>query len=426
MSMLLLAGDRLNLLKASVAVGGISSSQSEDPLFAGPSGFPWEGLADGKPGSISKFASLLSTPDILADIDLIVASGADGTFDNVPSFPAGWTTSLTGTGAVARDTGNKHAGPSSVKLSAGTGSATVYVDVVVRTGSSNRIAVWLKADASSTVGARIQNQQTGYYWNGTTWTKAVSTWVTKTGAGAFTEHTSVVPVESYDTMTGPLATLRVSFFNATIGSDGWVDDAILIPAVDFCSIHGHNIDPRSAPELFSSDDGAAFTSRALFTMRKPSCFVRITTPIYARYWKLLFSDINSSTSGPIWMGELVLGKAAIFRSTAQPMQAGYSAQQVLVPRRFGAPAAYAMGQFELRSIPLKVLCESVTDRKTFFDEWRRCLAGAPAVVVPHDSDGHTDVIFGKLPDTLPHDWQNTKFVTITMPVDELPLPVITG
>jgi hypothetical protein len=304
--------------------------------------------------------------------------------------------------------------------------------VTVRAGSSFKLSMWMESDATAIMHGYVQNLQTGKYWDSTQWTTATNVWAQQATPGSTTFQTTV-EVEDLSEVGAPVTTLRVMFQNPQSASNGWVDLAQMIPGVNFCSVHGHNIDPRSAPTLRSSTDNfvASDDLRATFDLKQPSFYAYLgsqfkDTTGYIRYWRILFASTNSTTSGAIYCGEVMLGDVLELRGPALPLQANYFDQQVRVPHRFGAPAVFGMGSHELRSFPMTIRCESTDDRDEFFDEWRRTLGGYPVVFVPHNGDGHGDVVYGLMEESVPHSWATESFVTVSTTVDELPHPVIIG
>jgi hypothetical protein len=423
---ILLAGRQANALETA---NDVTVSPSADALFPGTN------LYDSKPGTVFKFGSLTASPTITVDLDMIEDTGG---FETVSGFPVGWTTAVSGTGAVTQesDLANVQFGDYSALLEtpAGAGVASLYRDVVVRAGSTVLVEAWLKTDATALAEAAIRDQKTGMYWTGTAWQSAATTWATHSGSGPFSRYVSAVEVEDVTTVGGAVTTLRFQFSNATTTSEAWVDGVTICPAISFCSIHGHNIDPRSAPVLRSSIDNFVVddTSRGTLTPAQPAFYLDLGSVISSasaaipRYWRLAFADTNSAASGAIYIGELVLGEGVTYRSGALPLQANYSAQQVRVPRRFGAPAVFGMGDHELRSFPLTLRTETVAERDALFDEWRRTIQGYACVVVAHGADGHTDVLFCLAGDAMPTSWATKIFAALSVEFEELPHPLITG
>jgi hypothetical protein len=423
---ILLAGRQANVLETAQT---LTVSPSADALF------PASNLYDRRPNTVFKYGSLTTAPTITVDLDMIDDTGG---FETVSGFPVGWTTALSGTGAVTQESDLAHvySGDYSAMLETpgGAGVASIYRDVVVRAGSTVLVEAWLQADASSLVEAAIRDQKTGRYWNGTAWQDASTTWAAHSGAGPFSRYTSAVEVEDVTTVQGAVTTIRIQFSNAVSTSEGWVDGVTVCPAVSFASIHGHNVDPRSSPDLLYSIDNFAASSELAgrFTPLQPSFYLDLGSIVYdvtasiPRYWRVAFANTNSAASGAIYIGELVLGEAVTYRSGALPLQANYSAQQVRVPGRFGAPHVYGMGDHELRAFPLTLRTETVAERDALFDEWRRTIQGYPCVVVPHESDGHGDVLFCLAGDAMPISWATKTFAALSVEFEELPHPLITG
>ncbi len=409
--MLWLGGPKANVLESS---GGVTASPSADSLF------PTTALYDRHPGRIFKFGSLTAAPTLTTDIDMVQGHGGfelgDLTLD-------GWTAAVSGAGVTGLTITQQRTGNYGVELDASAGGiASVYRDIVVRSGSLLKLTVWLKTDGVGIARGRIRNQQTGNYWDGASWTAAATPWASS-GTAVYDDEITTIPTEDLATCGGPLTTLRVEIYNADPGKV-WADDISLIPGVSFASVHGHNIDGRSAPVLRASTDNFVASDVLISTptLVQPS-FYSTFTRAYYRYWRIAFVDTNSAA---IYLGEWVLGDPESFRGPALPLQANYSAQQVRVPHRFGAPAVYAMGTSELTAVPMTVRCESYADRLAFMQEWKRTLGGYPVVVVPHDGDSHTDVIYGLMSDALPHSWATKRFVTLSTEIEPLPLPLITG
>jgi hypothetical protein len=419
--MIWLGGQRMNLLETGISV---TPSVSADALF------PASGLYDRHPSTIFRFGSRTATPNVTADLELM---GATGGFESWSGgSPVGWTETNTGTGAVTEESGTVYEGTRAAALVlSGDGVASIYRDVTVRTGQRLQITSALGSDsAPGGCILRIRNQDTGNYAapDGS-WQSASQDFQANdiTGVGGYQAFSTNTQVESFATIQKPTTVIRLQIYNEVAASTGWADAVYVCPGYNFCSIHGHNIDYRSTPTFRTSPDNfpGAGTLRATFTSRQPSMFVSLAVQ-YERYVRVLFADTNSEASGAIYMGELVVGDATEYRSPALPLQANYLDTQVRVPRRFGAPAVFGMGSHELRSYPMSLRFETVAERIAFMDEWRRTLGGYPVVVVPHNGDSHTDLLYGLPSEDLPHSWSTTTYSTLSMTVEEMMHPLVTG
>lgn len=419
MTMLWLGGQRMNLLETATSV---TPSVSADALF------PTTALYDGHPSTVFRFGSRTSAPNVTANLEM---AGDTGLFESWSGgTPVGWTEANTGTGAVTEEAVVVAEGTRAAKFSAGTGTATLYKDITFRVGQKLRISSQLYQGSLGGMILRVRNQDTGNY------ATSAGTWLTTSqdfqspgsSTGAYELSSTDITVEDFATVQKATTVVRFQLYNEVGASDSYADNVKILPGYNFASIHGHNIDYRSSPQFRTATDNfsGAGALQATFTVRQPSMYVKLSSTIYQQYVRVLFADTNSETSGAIYMGELVVGEAAEYSSPALPLQANYLDTQVRVPRRFGAPAVYGMGAHELRSYPMSLRFETVAQRTAFLDEWRRALGGYPVVVVPHNGNSHVDVLYGLPSEDLPHSWSTTTFSTLSMTVDEMMHPLVTG
>lgn len=422
MSVLCLAGQRFNLLENATTV---TLSTAADSLF------PATNLYDRNPASIFKFGSLTSDPTITFDLDQL---GDTGGFETASGFPVGWTEVNTGTSDVTRDTIIFDTGAASAKFTSsgggGAGIASAIKDITMRSNQRAHLYWALAGDAGlGRQEIRVRNQQTGYFLvdnslPATVWDAGDNELDFVTG-DTFQSENGVFQVQDFTACGGATTTVRIELQNANNGTVGQADSLHMDPAVNFCSIHGHNIDTRNTVTVESSDDNSAWTVRGTFTVRKPSMYVSFST-IYARYWRVKFTGTNSTASGPIWIGELVLGDAqTLSTGPLYPMSVGYRDYQIRVPMRWG-DQAYGLGQAFTRSLPLNLQATSMTNRLEILEVFERSRGGHPLVIVPHNADSHTDVIYGRLATDLPHDWLTRSIAKITTSVEELPFPFVTS
>jgi hypothetical protein len=420
MAALVIAGRLGNALTGA----SFTSSPAADALF------PFSKLSDGVPGARGKFGSLTAAPSITADIDML---RGEGTFEAGDLAADGWTAVLGGSGVADVDTSPVHSGTYSLVLDAGSGLASCYNDVTVRAGQRLRIDIWLRADgASGEIDLRCRNLNTGNWLNpagigGGDWLPVDGPIFTHTITDIWTNYTFDFQVESTAACGGPLTTLRFQILNDVASSVAWADDFVLIPGVSFSSVHGHNIDPRSAPQLRASTDnfGTSDVLIASPTLRQPTFYSAFGVAYY-RYWRQLFADTNTG-GGAIWEGEWVLGDALTLESgPLYPVRAGYRDAQLRVPMRWGSAPIGVGPAYPLRTIPLNLRGHSVAERDVILAEiFHRSHGGVPVVVVPHDDDGHTEVIYGLLSEELPHEWWMADGVDLQTSIAELPLPYVT-
>ena len=185
---------------------------------------------------------------------------ADGFDSPWVGVPPGWTPQLIGSGTITNDTTDVQAGGHSVRLSSATFSvATFYRDFYVLSGSTVELDVWSFAGFTNLGFLRVQNRDTGNYYDGATqqWTGA-SAAVFESAAGiAFVQETNAITIESEAATGAFYTTIRVIMENGTLASgfDAWFDtfsltNALAVggtrpPSIDHINV----LDPTLSPEL---------------------------------------------------------------------------------------------------------------------------------------------------------------------------------
>lgn len=422
MGMLGLFGEKMNAVSDAAAI---------TPTPAANALLPATALGDGDPGQVFRFGSLTSTPKVVFDIDRI---GADGDFEVVSGFPVGWTENNSGGSDVTRDTTptNFNTGAASAKFTpAGGGIAGMFRDIVVRAGQRIKLSFWWKTDGTGDMECIIRNQQTGFSWDPTggsgsgSWNPGSLSAFSRTGVGSENKSTEIT-VQDFATCGSGTTVIRVAFQGTVTGGNGWVDTVLFSPGISFASVHGHNIDPRSAPiTIDSSGDDISYTTRGtISTVTKPSMYVTFGVQ-YFRYWRIIFTDQQSAASGPISMGEVVLGEAlTLARGPLYPFRRTSRAPQIRIARQVGGPAIVGHGTMEQRTIPLSFRCRAA-QRSEFLNEvFRRSMTGAPGVIVPNTD--HPEVHFGVLSEEYPEEWPAKNYLDYSTTLEELAFPLVTG
>lgn len=423
MSVLVAAGPYQNLLETALTV---TASPAADSLF------PTTKLYDRNPGQAFKFGSSTADPTLTFDVDRLLGTGG---FEDVTFPPTGWTEADTGTGDVLRDTVTFNTGVASARFDAGSGLASLYYDVTVRTGQKLQLSYDARGDAGvGRMKLTVRNLQTGNYCVGagapaTVWQSAANELSSVSGT-VWTSFSWNITVEPYSTVGAATTVLRLEFRNDNVATSAWTDTVLLLPAVGFASIHGHNIDPRMTTTLRSSTDNfsGSNTQEATFTLGQPSFYTKLSAVVYRRYWRVLFTGTQSTRSGAIYIGELYLGEIlTLATGAAYSLNLTPSDPRITIPRRVGAPAYYQLSQFEQRTCPITFRCETYARQLEVMNEvFLRCRGGAPLVCVPHDSDSFTDVYYGCLSGDLPKSWQTKNYVTLQTQVEELAFPLVTA
>lgn len=419
MSMYVLTGELLNVLQ----LGG-----TPDP--AANSNFPVAKLIDDDPGTIFRFGSITAAPSVTYSVDRLLG------FGDMEAMPASgplptWTDISTGGGSLARSA-TAHAGSFGAEFTAGAGTAGMSAPpVTARSGQRMRVESWLRGDVADdgVMGLRIRNLQTGNYltsagaWSATPQNLAAGV------TDSYVAHDLSFTVESYSVCRSDTVQLELQLINAVAGSVTYADDVILIPAVTFASVHGHNIDPscgltlRSSTDNFSSSDDLVAT----FTVKQPS-FYTTFAEVFRRYWRFAFTGTQSDRSGPTFIGEWVLGEhLTLSKGPAYPMQLPHSDPQIRIAKRVGAPTTYQLSQFNQRTFPVSFRAENMTQRLEILQEvFERSRGGKPLVVVPHHTDSFTEVLYGKLAPGLPHSWETRSFVAMDTEIMEMAFPLVTS
>lgn len=291
MSMYFLAGRYFNLVGRGP---GTLSSTSADALF------PLANLYDGQPGRPFRFASAAAGVILKKDVNAITNPGFE------TSTLSGWTDRKLGTGTVAETTtaAEVHSGTKAADLT-GTDTSNygaLSQDITVQPGELWKLDCWIRATVAGTGKVFLQNLTTGKFYSAGAWGAAQAE-ATSHNTTTYTNKTVNFTIEDYDTVGDDSCTLRITLY--CDDGEACFDDVLLIPGVNFTSVHGHNLGPI-APVLASSDDDSAYTTRISPTVKRGAFYGYDSTVQYARYWRLTFGGTNLSA---IYVGEWVLGRA---------------------------------------------------------------------------------------------------------------------
>jgi hypothetical protein len=389
-----LAGERFNNLEAGTV--SISSTDSVGtytaPAVADPS-FPVSNLYDGRP---SRSFRPLVAPVFPFGLGLAVDGNAltNGALETWSGgLLANWT--RTGTGNVTQTSAaGEFVTGSAAKFSGGS-SPAIYQDFVVRSGQARCLTFWLKAVVMT---ATLQNLQTGKTLS------AAGTWgslqTVGTGLAAYSQFTVNYTVEPFSTTQAPLVTLRLTITGSPAGTTGFADEIADYPAVDFVSVHGHNLDQHVSLQLKSCDEplfGISAAVQATMTPLQPSCYSILPAKIYKRYWQLTLLPGNSPAIAVPEIGELVIGQAyALAQAPTYGAELGFIRDDVATETGLGEAHVYGRGTQPRRTLGLKFRFDSETKYRDARDEiFRRCGGRVnPLVIVPDTT--LPDVIYGRI------------------------------
>lgn len=416
MGMLVLAGEMMNALS-----GGTFSSSP-----AAHASFPFSDLADGDPGTIGRFGSLTAAPLVYVDLDMLRGNGGAESFTG--GVPDGWTEANTGTGDVTQEGSLVHSGIGAFRLAAGTGVASAYIDVEVRAGQKLYLNWWARADGAGGEGhLRVRNLSTGSHLKEDAgWTTSPVDLFPQTGT-TYVESELTFTVESMEACGRATVTLRIQILEETASRVSYFDDIILVPYVDFFSVHGHNIDPRSTLTLQgSAAPTSGYADIVVPTVRRRAFYATFDEVAY-HYIRMQFAETNQG-SGALWFGEAVVGKAyELLRGPRYTLRRTFADPRVALARPVGAPANVGRGRFEQGTVPMTFRCGE-SQRLDFFNEvYVRSLGGHPAVVVPSTLDN--EVFYGVLDANHGEEWAARRvgggYLDYSTTIDELALPLVT-
>ena len=404
-----MAGEQLNVLETALSV----ASTSADALF------PLANLYIGRPSRPFRFDENGADLVMTAEIDRVTNGGFEiGTLDN-------WTEALDGTGSTSKDVGTVHSGSASLEADGGAaGLANRFQDINVRAGERMQADVWLYGGGGVTANAAVQNRKTGLFLSDAgVWGAGLDPFATQ-AAAAWAQTQLAFQVESLSDCGGQsLVTLRIHLYNDDNGS-AYFDDVKLYPAVNFVSIHGHNLAPVVVPELRSSSDAFVGVDdlEATLTIKRPSFYAYMGTPVYASGWRLELAGTNDAVP---YLGEMVLGYAETI-AKAQRWDYSLKLQIPEVRNQTGAMEVHTsrLSDDAPRVLRLRFKQMAISEMEEMRDAiWRRSYGGdLPMVIVPYAADG--DVLHGRIMSPLD---VRRKFLTVSedeLVVQESGFPVV--
>jgi hypothetical protein len=190
-------------------------------------------------------------------------------------------------------------------------------------------------------------------------------------------------------------------FNAAAADDSVTIDLGSATDVDFCSIHGHNIDSGiTAIQLRSSTDNFSASDDLEATMTKatPTFYEKLSAASNRRYWRVKF--VGTNTAAAIELGEVVLGEVTAFtRNQREGFDIQYRRRQIRNTTRAGELHVYSITDYEERIVQLQYKPNSAAAFEQVRDSIYQATDGGetPLVFVP-DGD-REEVIFGRINNT---------------------------
>jgi hypothetical protein len=426
MSCLIQAGQNFNLFANSLYT--VTPSPAADTLF------PIARLYDAVPGNIFRFGSLTASPTVTVDF-----TDGMGGFGGLNAWtggtPDGFTETTSGGGTVTQDNVNKQEGASSALFTPGAGgSCTLYRDVTVRSGFYYKLSAYGINNATGilAINVYIQNLTTGRYWNGgaaTSWSSVQAAGIIMAQDLVWTQASGTFQVEGYGACRAETVTLRITFSASSSTETCNLDLIEFYPAVDFISIHGHNIDDLIEVTLQSSTDGfsSVVTTEATLTQRVGAFYGVLAARVYRRYWRLRFLGTNTSASGAIYLGEAVLSQAfALSKAPAYPVRLRFRTPQIRTPLQWGAGGIYGVSRHPTIGMGLDWKQEEAHFTEFFHEVFMRSMGGAAMVVVP-DTNDPLGITYARFPESYDVSRVMTTFRELgSIDLEPLPLPMLIG
>lgn len=317
------------------------------------SAFPITTLYDGQAQEIFMFSAAAADDYVKGDINLL----SNPTFS---SSASGWTSG---------------------------GSNIRYRDITVQPNEYLKVTAVTSATATVT----IQNQRNGMYLTSAgAWQVASTTCISVNGTASLTFQVEAL-IACHGLQAVPIRVQVNDYTKFT--------SLILVPGVNFVSVHGHGFGNVS-PLFQYSDDDSSYTTAATMTVDQPAFYSYLgSTALYHRYWKLLLSGTNFEAA---WIGELVAG----FASALDPAQVWGWHETDEWPSHVhkndaGLESVTVMTTRSMRGLKMDIIPTSFTgesaDKLVAIrrDIWERSKAGAyPIIAVPRST--RPDVVMGKL------------------------------
>ena len=408
--------------------------------------YPAANAIDNNPSKPWRAGSTV-TPQYLI-LDMNHRQNDNGSFEDwALGAPVGWTVVTEDVGVVTQETdpANVHTGASAVRFGRGhnTGVSLAYKDFEVPSGTLWRLSMFVKAGLA-TNRIWVQNLDTGQWllppspWLpllppigaiGEGWGPAIIPyWGFKASSLDPTVYVHEIPhvfrVEDWwepaGNAKGRLSTRKdVTTIRVMIGWDDgvdignfYLDDLTLVPALDFASVHHHNLRGRDRLALEYSADGIIFGQLADFDFggvanRKQDVYVTFDA-VVRQYIRLraeapdgLHID-GSFDQGAPQVSELVLGQA---RTLAMHESYGHATGHRW-PQHRDEAGIYAYAQADQPTRSRNLILEPRGDAETseeladvLIRLYQRSRAGAfPAVIVPDNTQ--SEVFFGRFPPDL--------------------------
>jgi hypothetical protein len=379
-STLYLVGQRFNALSRAAS---IALSPVED------TNYPRAALYDDRSNEVARFSAAALNATITVDLQLLQNEGfelgAGATFTN-------WTPTTSGTGTIAQETVLVTSGSRAAKLNGGAaGAAQLTQTIRCRSGERLILVGALRGDGAGHA-ARINvfNTATGKFLDSNgAWTAGADVASVTSAAGPLTNGYTAMGidfvVEPYSATLSDEVVLELRFFSAANGP-AYFDGFIMLPAINFVSIHGHNlttsVGTTSARTVTASDGLVSH----VMTIDRPSFYTYFPAYSAQRIWTITF---GGGIAPAVGLGELVLGYAqTLNRAPAHPHLGAHVVDadraQVRISTEAGDEYVYDRSSFERRTVRVPYLTNDATTLDLIQQIHHRSENGRyPMVIVPN-------------------------------------------
>ena len=412
--------------------------------------------------------SAISPQHLTFDANLL--ENANGGLESwAGGIPVGWFVTYSSGATILEeaDPANVHGGARAARISKSTSPqyAFLYKPFTVPSGSLFRIRCFVK-DGTPKTGIYIQCLETGQFCKPPTALSSsaeslAESWsptpvrfhgftASSQNPGAYTEEiTAFFRVEDWWEKPGnaqgrlstykDLVTIRVMIgwpenTGPTEYGTFFLDDVLLLPAIDFASVVYHNLRTRDRLRIQASDDGSTFADVASFTSRNQQAYVTFDTRV-SRYWRLRMDAPAGYNIGGVFdqgapmVGELVLGQA---KSLTVAEEYGHSKVRDW-PQQRDEAGIYAYAQEDHPTQGRTLVLEprspggdwegSAEVADVLFNLYERSRGGAlPLVVVPDDTKDA--VYYGRFQPGLQLSRENFVVHKTGLELRGFPVPVI--
>lgn len=377
-------------------------------------------LYDGHTYELFMHASGAAAASVLYDMNQVPNGGFETSFDISGLPAAGWGKNTAAT--VTRVVGAAYEGSGKARVTGTEGE--LYYDLAAAAGEvlNWQVAALVeKVGTAGVAGIRVQNLETGKYWNGTTWQADLTWWVTVVDTTFKLVTAGGVTVEDYVTCGTDRPRLRFSFVNSGGGAKAEFDAFYVWPRLSFCGVFGHNLPLAVAAGVRSGVTSDTPTVRGLLTVVQPTSYV-VMTPFDERYVKLI------STKAPddrkIWYREVVLGQHSTLLKQPESKQLTLRDVQDREDSALGSYQAFVRTARGHRVLELQLKHPLTAQRTQLQEIIERSRSGAYSlVVVPNSTDPASAMLC-----RVPPEWSTGQAVgahpTTSLALEELPFPLL--